>query len=62
MPRVMGKISIVDMLGRVVSESACTNANSQLNVSALQNGVYTIVFADDMHPANKLTTRLLVAR
>ena len=60
--QVNGVIRIVDVLGRVVSETACANTHTQVNVASLVNGVYTLLFIDDRHPDNKLSTRLLIAK
>ena len=62
MQRVKGKIQIIDVLGRIVSETICTDIHSQVNVEALTNGVYTLLFIDDQQPNNKLATRLLIAK
>ena len=59
---VKGKIQIIDALGRVVSVTLCSSSLQQIDVKNLANGVYTILFVDEAHPGNKLTTRLLIAK
>jgi hypothetical protein len=54
--------NMVDELGRVVSETSCTDIRKQINVETLANGVYTILFIDSKQPENRLTTRLLIAK
>ncbi len=58
---VKGHIQVIDALGRVVSEVQCSTASNRLDVAALSNGVYTILFTDDT-PGRKLVTRLLIAK
>ncbi|MFI5195634.1 MAG: peptide-N-glycosidase F-related protein [Chitinophagales bacterium] len=62
MQQVKGKIQVIDVLGRVVSEKTFTDIHSQLNVEELSNGVYTLLFIDDKQPNIKLATRLLIAK
>ena len=62
MQQVNGKIRLTDALGRVVSETLCTDLHNQINVEALSNGVYTLLFIDNSHPNNRLTSRLLIAK
>ena len=60
-PNINGKIEIIDMLGRVVSETPCSASTQQINVEQLVSGVYTIVFVNN-NSSNKLTARLLIAK
>lgn len=56
---VKGTLQVVDALGRTVMQSDCSSATHQLNVSALSNGMYTIIYRDTKEV--KLQTRVLVA-
>ncbi len=60
--QVSGTVTIVDVLGRVVTETSVASAHNSINIESLQNGLYTIVFTDSKQPANKLTARLIVAK
>lgn len=61
MDRVNGVIQLIDALGRVVTQDNCNTAQQQLNTSSLANGIYTVLFVDNVS-GNKLTTRLLIAK
>jgi len=60
-PNVSGKIEIIDMLGRVVSVTACNSPAQQINVEQLVSGVYTILFINATDN-NRLETRLLITK
>lgn len=59
---VKGTLTIVDALGRTVVEQSCNSVKETLNVSALANGVYTVVFTNSNAGNAKLQTRLLIAK
>lgn len=57
---VSGTLQVVDAMGRVVAQQACTMANAIINTSALANGMYTIQYTDGT--STSLKTRLVVAK
>ncbi len=62
MQQVKGVIRVIDALGRVVTTTNCTSQNTQLNISQLANGVYTVSFINEMQQNKKLNTRILIAK
>ncbi len=58
---IKGTLQVVDALGRTVAGMPCTSSHQQVNLSSFANGVYTIVFLNEL-TGNKLTTRLLIAK
>jgi len=57
--QVSGQLSILDELGRVLQTTAINSRQTQLDVSGLANGLYTVQF--NSGNGNKLTTRIVVA-
>ncbi len=60
MNKVDGTIQVFDAMGRVVIYEKCTTANKTLNISSLNNGMYTIVYSDGTNAS--LKTRLIIAK
>ncbi len=58
---VKGTIHVIDALGRVVATTPCNSIHTQVDLSSLASGVYTILFLNETS-GNKLTTRLLIAK
>lgn len=56
-----GAIQLIDALSRVVSETPCNSANTNINVTGFSSGAYTLRFTDKVHPENKLITRLVIS-
>ncbi len=61
-PQVNGVIRVMDVMGRIVSETNCLGAHQQIDLANVANGVYTIVFVDALNPNKKLTSRILIAK
>ena len=61
MQQVNGKIEIIDEMGRTVSETSCTAASMQIDVTKLLTGVYTVVYVDNTSN-NRLQTKLMIAK
>jgi hypothetical protein len=59
--QVDGSIQLIDALGRVVSETKCNSATTNIAVAGYSSGAYTLRFVDRTHPENKLITRLVIA-
>ncbi len=59
---VNGMIQIFDAMGRVVKEVRCSSAHQQVDVKELVSGMYTIAYTNLNRPADRLTTRLLIAK
>jgi len=60
--QVNGIIKVIDALGREVVVAKCNNTHQQLNTSALSNGVYTVVFVEDLNTGKKLQTRIVITK
>ena len=58
---VNGKLQIMDMLGRVVSETACFTAHQEINTAAFADGVYSVIFTDNQDHG-KVQARLVIAK
>jgi hypothetical protein len=56
---VDGMISVVDALGRQVMVQKAVSPNEKLDVSRLNNGVYSVVYANEGY---RLQSRLVIAR
>ena len=50
------------MTGRVIAEQVVTDAVTTVDVSALANGVYMVVYTGKGTTAEKLQARIVVAR
>jgi hypothetical protein len=59
---VDGTIRVFDALGRVVIEQKCTDAHLAISTTTLTNGVYTIQYIDGRNTANKLLSRVIIAK
>ena len=59
MNNINGTLHIIDALGREVLTQLCNTDHTQVNVSTLSNGVYTLQFTD--MAGNKLQSRIVVA-
>ena len=59
MAQERGTLQLVDALGRVVKEEPCTGSIQELDVAALPNGIYTLVYK---HTNGKLQTRVSISR
>ena len=57
-----GTIKVIDALGRVVAEQPCNEALSQMNTTALTNGIYTIQYIENGNNAHKLQVRMVIAK
>ncbi|MBS1772279.1 MAG: T9SS type A sorting domain-containing protein [Bacteroidetes bacterium] len=59
---VKGKISLIDMMGRVVLQQPCQSAQKQINTAQLNNGIYNVVFESENGEAGRLQSRLVIAK
>ena len=59
---VNGTIRVIDAMGREVMMENCTSAQMQINTTNLANGAYTIQYIDKINPANKLQSRVVIAK
>ena len=60
--KINGKLQVKDMTGRVIAEQVVTDAVTTVDVSALANGVYMVVYTGKGTTAEKLQARIVVAR
>lgn len=58
--RVEGTIHLIDALGRIVKSVPCDNAHTEVTLTGMPSGVYTVLFADNS--GNKLKASLVVAK
>jgi hypothetical protein len=58
---VKGDVLVYDAVGRIVLQQSVSTANISLNTSALNNGLYTIVYTQEGN-TGKLQTRVLIAK
>lgn len=59
---IQGMLTIIDAMGRIVTQQPTSSATQSLNTSDLSNGVYTIIFTNARANDAKLQTRLIIAK
>ena len=57
-----GTIRVYDAIGNIVLEKTTTNTTEVMNIDALSNGIYNVIYQSNQYPDAKLHDKMVIAR